>query len=167
MKKWLLMGCAIAFIMSGCVTAPPSEAVLSTVTPNIIGPESGYTGTGDPGAHDWTDDDARTLLWLRRNLPERWAAAPFTLLTLLSYNIHHDTRQYMPWEWSYYFADPTDPYLNVRMLTLEARDRNRIRRDEVLARKAAEEAAAEKAITGDVSELTDQEVVKKLETIFP
>jgi hypothetical protein len=167
MRKWLFAVFAIAFIMSGCVTTPPSEAILSSAIPSIRGPESGYTGVGDPAAHDWTDDDARTLLWLRRNFPEIIADAPFPFITLFSYNIHHDTRQYMPTDWSYYFADPTDPYLNIRMITLEARDRNRVRRNEVISRKAAEEAAAEKAITGDVSELTDQEVVKKLETIFP
>jgi hypothetical protein len=149
------------------MTLPPSEAILSSATPNIVGPESGYTGSGDPYAHAWSDDDARTLLWLRRNLPERWADVPFPLITLFSYNIHHDTRQYSPLEWEYYFADPNDPELNVRLMTLEARDRNRIRRVEVLVRKAEEEAAAEKAIIGDISELSDQEVVRKLETIFP
>lgn len=167
MKKWLLAVCAIAFIMSGCVTTPPPGAIISSATPNIYGPESGYSGVGDPYAHDWSDNDARTLLWLRRNFPEIIADAPFPFITLFSYNIHHDTRQYMPIDWSFYFADPRDPALNVRMMTLESRDRNRVRRDEVVAREAAEEAAAEKAITGDISELTDQEVVKKLETVFP
>lgn len=167
MKKWLIAVCAIAFVLSGCVTVPPSEAVLGSATPHIRGAESGYTGSGDPYAHDWSDDDARTLLWLRRNFPEVLADAPFPLITLFSYNIHHDTRQYMPFDWAYYFANPRDPYLQIRMMTLEPRDRNRIRRNDVLARGAAEEAAAEKAITGNVSELTDQEVVKKLETIFP
>ena len=64
-------------------------------------------------------------------------------------------------------ANPRDPYLQVRMFTLEARDRNRARRNDVIARKAAEEAAAEKAITGEVSTLSDAEVTQKLETVFP
>jgi len=167
MWKWLFAVCAVAIIMSGCVTIPPTDAVVSSATPNIRGSESRYTGTGDLGAHAWTDDQARTLLWLRRNFPEYWADIPFSLVNLFSYNIHNDVRPVSPFEWSYYFADARDPYLNIRMLTLEARDRNRYRRNEVIAKKAEEEAAAEQAILGDVSELTDQEVVKKLGNVFP
>ena len=153
--------------MSGCVTTPPSDAVLSAAIPIIDGSESGYTGAGDVGAHDWTDDQARTLLWLRRNFPELVSDVPFPIINLFSYNVHNDLRPFKPFEWEYYFANARDPYLQVRMLTLEPRDRNRTRRDEVLTRKAVEAAAAEQAIAGDVSGLTDQEVAKKLEMVFP
>ncbi len=167
MMKLFFAICAVALVISGCVTTPPSDAVISSAIPKITGPESGYTGTGDPGAHDWTDDQARTALWLRRNLPERWGEIPFSIINLFSYNIHHDRQQFLPFEYEYYFANMRDPSLQVRMFTIESRDRNRARRDEVLARKAAEEAAAEKAITGEVSELTDQDVARKLEMVFP
>jgi hypothetical protein len=153
--------------MSGCVTTPPPGAILSSAIPTLQGPESGRTGVGDPAAHNWTDDEARTLLWLRRNFPELVSDIPFPLITLFSYNIHNDLRPYMPFEWEYYFADPRDPYLQVRMMTLEPRDRNRARREEVLTRKAAEAAAAEQAVVEDVSGLTDQEVAKRLEKVFP
>ncbi len=167
MRKWFFAVCAVALMISGCVTIPPSDAVISSALPKIHGPESGYTGAGDIGAHDWTDDQARTALWLRRNFPERWAEVPFPFLTFFSYNIHHDRQQLMPFEFEYYFANMRDPYLQVRMFSLEARDRNRTRRNEVLIKEAAEKAAAEKAITGEVSELSDREVTKKLETVFP
>lgn len=167
MRKWLFAVCAIALVMSGCVTVPPTSAIGSAATPVIHGPESGYTGAGEVGTHEWTDDQARTLLWLRRNFPELLSDVPFPFITLFSYNIHQDTRPYMPFEWNYYFANPRDPSLQIRMMTLESRDRNRTRRDEVLTRKAMEEAAAEQAITGDISQITDREVSKKLETVFP
>ncbi len=167
MSKWLFAVCAVTLIMSGCVTAPPSDAILSSAIPIIHGAESGYTGSGDIGAHEWTDDQARTLLWLRRNFPELVSDVPFPIINLFSYNIHNDTRPYMPFEWEYYFANARDPYLQVRMLTLEPRDRNRTRRVEVLTRKATEAAAAEQAIAGDVSDLSNQEVSKKLEKVFP
>lgn len=167
MRKWLFAVCAVALVMSGCVTVPPSDAVIGAAIPNIHGPESGYTGAGDVGANEWTDDQARTLLWLRRNFPELWADVPFPFMTFFSYNIHHDTHQLVPFKWEYYFADPRDPSLQIRMMTLESRDRNRTRRGEVLTRKAMDEAAAEKAITGDISQITDREVSKKLETVFP
>lgn len=167
MKKWIFVACTIALVVCSCVTTPPSRAVISSAIPRVEGPESGYTGYGDPTAHDWSDDDARTLLWLRRNFPELWSDVPFPLLTFFSYNIHHDRRQYMPIEWDYYFANPRDRWLQIRMFTLEARDRNQTRRNEVLARKAAEEAAARQAVTGEVLDLSNEEVSKKLETVFP
>jgi hypothetical protein len=154
-------------MMSGCLTTPPARAVWSAAIPRTNGPESGYTGTGEVGAHEWTDDQARTALWLRRNFPERWAEVPFPLITLFSYNIHHDRQQYMPLEWEYYFANMRDPYLQVRMFTLEARDRNRTRRNEAIAREATAKMAAETAVTTGVSGLSDAEVTKKLETVFP
>jgi hypothetical protein len=119
------------------------------------------------GAHDWTDDQARTGLWLRRNFPERWAEIPFPLINLFSYNLHHDRQQYMALEWDYYFANLSDPYLQVRMFTVEARDRNRARRNEAITRKAEAEAAAAEPIAGEVSQLSDGEVVRKLEKVFP
>jgi len=73
----------------------------------------------------------------------------------------------MPIEWDYYFANPRDHLLQIRMFTLEARDRNQTRRNEVLARKAAEEAAARQAVAGEVLDLSNEEVSKKLETVFP
>ena len=170
MRKCLFAACAVALvvIMSGCLTSPPTQAVASAAAPNVVGSESTYTGIGDPGAHAWTDDQARTLLWLRRNLPEIWSDIPFPIVTLFSYNIHNDTKQFgKPFHWRYYFADADDPLLQVRMLSLEARDRNNTRRDEVVAKQAAEMAAAEQAVTGDISTLTDQEVSQKLETVFP
>ncbi len=62
MRKWFFAVCAVALMISGCVTIPPSDAVISSALPKIHGPESGYTGAGDIGAHDWTDDQARTAL---------------------------------------------------------------------------------------------------------
>jgi hypothetical protein len=167
MGKMLLAIGLIAFVASGCVTTPPSGAITKSATPIPYGPESGYTGYGMFGAHEWTDDDARTALWSRRNLPERWNEIPLPMIKFFSYNIHHDRQQLSPFEWDYYFADINDPYLQVRMFTIEARDRNNTRRQEILAKQEAEKAAAEKAITEDVAELSDQEVSKKLQTIFP
>lgn len=167
MRPWFFAVCAFALVISGCVTTPPRDAVIGSALPKIDGSESSYTGTGDPGAHAWTDDQARTALWLRRNFPERWGEIPFAFINFFSYNIHNDRQQLMPFEFEYYFANLRDPYLQVRMFTLEARDRNRARRNEVTAKKAAEQAAAEQAITGEVTELTDREVATKLETVFP
>ena len=167
MGKMLLAIGLIVLLVSGCVTRTPTEAMIRAATPIRNGPESGYTGTGTFGAHGWTDDDARTALWLRRNLPERWAEVPFPFIKFFSYNIHHDRQQMSPGEWEYYFADMKDPYLQVRMFTIEARDRNDTRRDQVVAKREAERAAAEKAITGDISELSDQDVSEKLMTVFP
>lgn len=167
MKIWIFVACTIALVVCSCVTTPPSRAVISSAIPRVEGPESGYTGYGDPTAHDWSDNDARTLLWLRRNFPELWSDVPFPFLTFFSYNIHHDKRPYMPIEWDYYFANPRDHLLQIRMFTLEARDRNQTRRNEVLARKAAEEAAARQAVAGEVLDLSNEEVSKKLETVFP
>jgi hypothetical protein len=167
MRKLLFVLCAVVLVVSGCVTAPPIAAVADSATPKIIGPESGYSGTGQLGAHDWTDDDARTALWLRRNLPERWSEVPFPLITFFRYNIHNDRQQYMPFEWDYYFANMRDPYLQVRMFSVEARDRNRVRRNEVLIKESAEKASAEKAVTEEVSQMSDVEVMKKLQIVYP
>ena len=170
MRKCLFAACAVALavIMSGCLTSPPTQAIADAASPNIVGSESTYTGIGDPGAHAWTDDQARTLLWLRRNLPELWSDIPFPLITLFSYNIHNDLKPFgEPVHWKYYFADADDSLLQVRMLTLEARDRNDTRREDVAAKQAAEMAAAEQAVTEDISTLSDQEVAQKLETVFP
>jgi hypothetical protein len=154
-------------LIPGCVTAPPAASVASAATPRVIGAESGYSGTGQVGAHEWTDDQARTALWLRRNLPERWAEIPFPIITLFSYNIHNDRQQFSPFEWEYYFADMRDPNLQVRMFSLESRDRNRARRNEAIAKEAETRAAADKAITGEVSQLSNKEVQTELETVFP
>ncbi len=167
MKRWLLFVCAVTLVFSGCLTVPPVNAVWSSAIPQTVGPESGYTGTGKVGAHEWTDDQARTALWLRRNFPERWAEVPFPFITFFSYNIHHDRQQYLPLEWDYYFADMRDPSLQVRMFTLEARDRNRARRNEALAKEAAGRVAARAPIRGEVSQLSNAEVVEKLQTVFP
>jgi hypothetical protein len=167
MKRWLFVVCALALIISGCMTTPPGKAVGSAMIPRITGPESGYTGTGNVGAHDWTDDQARTALWLRRNFPERWGEIPFPFLNLLRYNMHHDRQQYMAFEWDYYFANMRNPSLQVRMFTLEARDRNRARRNEAITKKATAKSAVKLPIRGEVSELSNAEVVKELETVFP
>ena len=167
MRNTLLLLCAVVLFVSGCVTVPPTAAIINSASPKFVGPESGYVGSGMYGAHEWTDEDARTALWLRRNFPERWSEIPFPLITFFRYNAHNDRQQYMPFEWDYYFANMRDNALQVRMYTLEARDRNRARRNEVLAKEAAEKAAAEKAIKGDVSELSDYEVEKKLQIVYP
>ena len=167
MGKSLLVIGLIAFLVTGCLTTTPTGAVSKAAAPITYGPESGYSGYGTFGAHEWTDEDARTALWLRRNLPERWASIPFPAIKLFSYNIHHDRQQLSPVEWDYYFADMNDPYLQVRMFTIEARDRNNTRREEVIAKREAEKAAAEQAITADISDLSDRDVTEKLKTVFP
>jgi len=170
MRKTLLGICAVVLIVlvSGCMTLPPKNAVIGAATPVITGPESGYTGSGPADAHAWDDDDARVALWLRRNFPDRFAEVWFPLGKLFSYNNHHDRNQYMAiFDWDYYFADMDDPPLMVRMNTIEARDRNETRRKEVIARRAADKAAAEQAITGEVLDMTDRQVVNKLQTVFP
>lgn len=150
------------------MTTAPTKSITAAATPRVTGSESSYTGYGEVGAHDWTDDQARTALWLRRNLPEDFAAIPFPFINLFSYNIHHDREQYMPlFDFGYYFADMRDPHLQVRMLTLESRDRNETRRQAVIDKDMAAKAAAEQAIQGDVSALTDEEVVEELHTVFP
>ncbi len=168
MRKSLgILSVVLVVLLTGCLTAPPAKSVGNAAMPKVIGPESGYTGSGMYGAHEWIDDDARTALWLRRNLPERWSEIPFPIITFFRYNTHNDRQQMMPFEWEYYFANMRDPYLQVRMYTLEARDRNRTRRNEVLAREAAEKAAAERAISGEVSHLSDEEVSKRLLVVYP
>lgn len=170
MRKTLLSVCAVVLIalMSGCITVPPSAALVGAGTPELIGPESGYTGSGPADAHAWDDDDARVALWLRRNFPDRFGEVGFFLGKLFSYNNHHDRNQFMAiFEWDYYFADMDDPPLMVRMKTLEARDRNETRRKGVIAKREAEKAAAEKAVMGDVSSMTDRQVANKLQTVFP
>jgi hypothetical protein len=170
MKRWVFAICAVALVamLSGCLTTTPKTAMIGAATPRVDGSESSHTGYGDPYAHAWSDDQARTLLWLRRNLPELWSDVPFPFMTFFSYNIHNDTREFgKPFQWRHYFADARDPSLQIRMMTLEARDRNEFRHQEVWKKQAAEAAAAEQAITGDVAELTDQEVSKKLEIVFP
>jgi hypothetical protein len=170
MRKALFVACtgALFFIVAGCMTVPPKGAIAGAAKPQLIGPESGYTGVGPADAHDWDDDDARLALWLRRNLPDRFAEIPFPLVKLFSYNNHYDRDQYMAiFEWEYYFADMNDPRLMVRMNTLEARDRNETRRKELAEREAAEKAAAEKAVTGDVSKMSDREVSDELQTVYP
>jgi len=165
----LIALCIVVLMISGCVTAPPATSVGSSVTPKVIGPESGYSGMGMAGAHDWTDDDARSALWFQRNLPEGWAGVPFSIMKLFSYNIHDDSGQFtlMPFEWEYYFADIDDPSLQVRMFTVEARDRNRVRQEQILEKQAVEGAAAEKAVTGDVSVLSDEAVQEQLQIVYP
>ena len=165
----VLVLCVVILILSGCVpTKPPMGAIGRAATPKLIGPESDYSGTGQPYVHEWDDDDARTALWLRTNLPENISEVPFPIIKLLSYNQHHYTPQYIPYfDWSYYFADIKDPELLVRMLSIESRDRNRTRHDEVLAEEAARKAAAEQPVSGNVSELSNAEVQQKLQTVFP
>jgi hypothetical protein len=167
MRKTVIALCAIVLLISGCVTVPPWSAIGRSATPRPIGPESGYTGFGQPGAHDWTDDDARTLLWLRSNFPELWADIPFPIIELFSYNQHNLIKPFSPFEWSYYFANADDPELLVRMLSVSARDRNETRKCEVLAQQEAERAAAEKPICLNVDELSDQQVADNLLVIYP
>jgi hypothetical protein len=167
MTRVLLVLAVAVLFLPGCVTAPPAASVASAATPKVIGPESGYTGAGMPGAHEWIDDDARTALWLRRNLPERWSEVPFPIIEFFRYNIHHDRQQFSPFEWEYYFADMRDPYLQVRMFSLESRDRNRVKRNEVIAKEAAEKASEEVAVMEDVSLMSDQAVQEKLGVVYP
>ncbi len=96
MIRLLLVLIFVVLVLPGCVTAPPAASVVSSATPKIIGPESGYSGAGMAGAHEWLDDDARTALWLRRNLPERWAELPFPVIEFFRYNIHNDRQQFSP-----------------------------------------------------------------------
>lgn len=165
----VLVLCVAILIFAGCVpTKPPAAAIGRAATPKLIGPESGYSGTGQAYVHEWDDDDARTALWLRTNLPENISEIPFPIIKLFSYNQHHYTPQYIPYfEWSYYFADIKDPELLVRMMSIESRDRNRTRHDEVLAEEAARRAAAAQPVSENVSELSDAEVQQKLQTVFP
>ena len=88
MRKTLLGVCAVVLIVlvSGCMTTPPTNAVMGAGMPVITGPESGYTGSGPADAHDWDDDDARVALWLRRNFPDRFGEIFFPLGKLFSYN---------------------------------------------------------------------------------
>jgi hypothetical protein len=168
MRSTVVILCVLVLILSACATKPPVGAISRAATPKFIGSESGDTGVGEPGVHEWTDDDARTALWLRTNFPENISEIPFPIIKLFSYNQHHYLPQYMPYfEWSYYFADIKDPELLVRMLSIEARDRNRTRHGEVLAEEAARKAAAEKPIGENVSDLSDAEVSQKLEIVFP
>lgn len=167
MRKTLIALCAIVLLFSGCLTVPPSGAVARSATPKPIGPESNYTGYGQAGAHEWSDDDARTLLWLRSNLPNPWADVPFSVIELFRYNKHVLTEPLMPFEWNYYFASGKDPMLQVRMLTLTARDRNNTRRETALTKQEAEAAAAERPVPVPVSQLSNREVTEKLLVIYP
>jgi hypothetical protein len=168
MRSTVVILCFLVFVLSGCATKPPLGAIGRAATPKLTGSESGYTGFGDPYVHEWNDDDARTALWLRTNFPENISEIPFPIIKLFSYNQHHYTPQYIPYfEWSYYFADIKDPELMVRMLSIEARDRNRTRHEEVISEEAAKKAAAEKPISENVSGMSNDEVTHKLETVFP
>lgn len=163
MKKLLLM-VIVVFMFSGCVHAPSKTG---SFTWGEIGPETGYSNKGPAGVHEWSDDDARLALWLRRNFPERWAEIPFPILTFFDYNIHNDRQQLMPFEWEYYFANMRDPYLQVRMYTLEARYRNDAREAAAVSRELSERSAAEKPVIEDVSQLSNQEVSNRLQSVFP
>jgi hypothetical protein len=167
MRKALIALCVVAFLISGCLTVPPAGAIGRAAAPETIGPESGYSGFGMAGAHDWTDDDARTLLWLRSNLPYLWADIPFPIIELFSYNQHNLIHQYSPFEWRYYFADADDPMLLVRMLSVSARDRNRTRQNIVVEEQAEERTLAERPVDVTVSDLSDGQVVEKLLVIYP
>ncbi|RJP21813.1 MAG: hypothetical protein C4520_09150 [Candidatus Abyssobacteria bacterium SURF_5] len=167
MRKTLFALGAFVLLFSGCLTIPPWTAVGDAALPEPIGPESTYTGFGQPGAHDWTDSDARTLLWLRSNLPNLVSDIPFPIIEFFSYNQHHLTHPYMPFEYSYYFADPDDPVLLVRMLSVTARDRNRTRRDVVLEEQQEDLSAAERPVSTTVSGLSDGEVRERLLVVYP
>jgi hypothetical protein len=166
-KATLIALCAIVFLSSGCLTVAPWRAIGNAALPETIGEESCYTGFGEPGAHDWTDDDARTLLWLRSNLPNLVADVPFPIIELFSYNKHGLTHPLMPFEYNYWFADPDDPTLLVRMLSVTARDRNRTRRTVVLDEQAEDRTAAERPVVAPVSDLSDGEVSEKLLVVYP
>jgi hypothetical protein len=122
---------------------------------------------GQPGAHDWTDDDARTLLWLRSNLPYLWADIPYPVIELFSYNQHELGHQFSPFEWDYYFANAKDPMLQVRMLSITARDRNRTREDIVTEDQADKRAAAEQPASASVTGLSDGQVADRLLVVYP
>ncbi len=167
MRKTLIALCAVVLLMYGCVTVPPSGAIGRSAIPVPIGEESVYTGFGQPGAHNWTDDDARTLLWLRSNLPNLVSDVPFPVIELFHYNQHNLIHPLIPATWSYYFADPNDPILEVRMMTLTARDRNRTREGLVIQEEAKQAAAAEQPVEVPVANLSDREVAKNLLVVYP
>lgn len=167
-KALIALVVVVAFLISGCLTVPPAGAVGRAATPKTIGPESGYSGFGMADAHDWSDDDARTLLWLRSNLPMLWADIPFPIIKLFSYNNHPLlTDIAMPFDWSNYFADADDPMLLVRMLSVTSRDRNRTRQNIVLEEQAEERTLAERPVDVTISDLSDGQVVEKLLVIYP
>jgi hypothetical protein len=108
------------------------------------------------------------LLWLRSNLPNLVADVPFPIIELFSYNQHQLTHPLlMPFEYNYWFADPDDPILLVRMLSVTARDRNRTRRTVVLDEQAEDRTAAERPVIAPVSDLSDGEVMEKLLVVYP
>lgn len=108
------------------------------------GLEASVDQVGDPYAHKWTDDDARIALWYTRNYPDDFAALGFALSRFRSYNQHNERYgQRGGYVWPQgrgekygsffhsrmddYVALIDDPQLRVKMLSLEARERNRMR----------------------------------------
>ena len=111
------------------------------------GPELSNDQLNDPDAHQWSDADARTALWFTRNFPDDFAALGFLLYNVPTYNQHDERYGFGP---NYradgatgrqhggffkntpsdYFALIDDPQLRVKMISLEARERNRMREAE-------------------------------------
>ncbi len=108
------------------------------------GPEVSADQLGDPYAHQWSDADARTALWWTRNFPDDIAAIGFAFHQLPKYSRHdhrygsrHGSKTARDRGAKYsslfhssaddYWANIDDPQLRVKMLALEAQERNRMR----------------------------------------
>lgn len=133
MRRIVVAGVVLPFLaMSGCGMAPKQ------------GVEKNADLVGDTDAHGWSDEDARTALWWTRNFPDDIAALGFSLHQTFRYN-QHDERYGPRWRHktqqdrgdsastlfhtrsSDIWAQIDDPMLRVKMISLEARERNRLR----------------------------------------
>lgn len=131
-------------ILIAAVVLPGLAMVGCGMIPKRNGPELTADQLGDPYAHGWSDADARMALWWTRNFPDDIAALGFALNQVGRYNKHdhrfgkngstHTSYDQGEKYGSFFRASADDvwalidePQLRVKMLSLEARERNRMR----------------------------------------
>lgn len=176
---------------SGCATHPESRSFREAAKPRLRGPETSQDLLYGDQAHRWTDDDARTALWYTRNFPDDVAAFGFALHKLISYNRydtpyneHYNVRNdgtlldHNNWDVGLPFGGIfhttsdevfpilSDPQLRVKMLSLEARERNRLRERERRHHTGEYPFTVESRGGVAPSDLSPQEVEHRLMEIY-
>jgi len=178
----LTSGCAWNYASFGTWAAVPNTvpelpSFARAAVPTWMGSESSVDHAGSPDAHKWSEADARTALWYTRNFPDDTAAFLFAIHKLWSFNYRDDnhrrydtTAQDKGFYASGLFHTRTDeviallwdPQLRVKMLSLQARDRTRLRERDRRRNTATWPYDVSSQPAVDTGDMSDREVEQRL-----
>lgn len=192
MRFSVLSALGLACVVGAGCTTPQWSSFGAAATPKFKGPESTRDQLHGDEAHRWTDDDARTALWYARNFPDDLASFGFLVHKFVSFNMRddrfgapYDVRNDSTWYYTHtsvdrgyrfsgifnarsdeWFPMLNDPQLQVKMLSLEARERNRMRERDRRRRTGEHPFTSESRGDVPASALGPDEVEQRLLEIY-